>query len=572
MAEHHHNDPERISHTKATDLGHADPGEQEHTPAKPVKDKSPFMRGFMFWSFLILYSICCIALSVILVKVINGFNAAESTSPRYINGKLQLRVADITTLISAGLVVIKLLVTFWTLVAVWRCAYSLTHNLNVKLSKEQLSFMTRHKLPPWLNYPFGLPKGSGSWVISAILLLTFPQTFIAPLLSGAVNWNPVTVPEGLPVPVNSTNPFADSSNWYQYTISTYPDERNQVLKTAFGSVGLLWSDNSLVSANGTSLTGNGCRHIVSNNGLQAGSLQYNTTLPCIQFHDITWATSADQIPDSYTNTVFQLAKSIVDNSTALSHYNEPGHAVLFNPNIPWDPVEQNSFPAANSFTGTMALALVLAHSYNCNTSMGVNNFGNVMNTTAYPQYIDQWALGTCYIFANVTFTAGVTNSPVSKYLSPVVIEDQTPINKVVFQPSTWVQESFWLLPDLMTTVALANSTQIPTWHNLDLYAQSLIRQSYLGAWEAFHKTFDQVSEISYATPGEPRIQATVSYSRVFSWLAISLLTSVGGILLLGLTWGKGKPDVSDSVAVKVRKEEMNDAKKILHDLASLDFF
>jgi hypothetical protein len=90
MAKHHHHDPEKISHTETThpghaDPGHTDPGQQEHTRAKPVKKKSPFMRGFNFWSFLIAYTICCIALSVILAKVINGFNAAESTTPRYIN-------------------------------------------------------------------------------------------------------------------------------------------------------------------------------------------------------------------------------------------------------------------------------------------------------------------------------------------------------------------------------------------------------------------------------------------------------------------------------------------------------
>jgi len=100
----------------------------------------------------------------------------------------------------------------------------------------------------------------------------------------------------------------------------------------------------------------------------------------------------------------------------------------------------------------------------------------------------------------------------------------------------------------MTTVSQANSTQLATWYNLDLYAENLIRQSYLGAWEAFYQSFDQSVEISYATPGESRIQATVSYPRVFSWLVISLLTSLGGIFLLGLTWGEKEPDVLDSVA------------------------
>lgn len=108
-------DSVEISHPDTIDPGHTDPG-QEDAPTKPTKTRSQFMRGLSFWSFLIVYTICCIALSVILVKVINGFNAAESTTPRYINGKLQLRVADITTLISAGLVVIK-----YVLISILNC-------------------------------------------------------------------------------------------------------------------------------------------------------------------------------------------------------------------------------------------------------------------------------------------------------------------------------------------------------------------------------------------------------------------------------------------------------------------
>ena len=577
MSEHNHENSEKMYSSATTglshpDLGHTDLGKQKHTPAKRLKRKLRLGREFKLWSFLIAYTICCIALSVILATVVNKFNAVESTTPRYVNGKLQLRVADITTLISAGLVVIKLLVTSWTFVAVWRCAYDLTHNTDAGLSKEQLSFMTKHRLPPWLKHPFGLPTGLRSWVISTILLLMLLQNFIAPLLSGAVDWNSITISDGLPVPVNSSNILADSSIWYQYTAPpTYIDERSEVLKVALGTTALLWSDSSLVSANGTSLTGNGCRHMVNNNGLLAGSLQYNTILPCIKFHDVTWATSAEQIPDSYPSTAFQTTMSIVNDS--ISHYNNPGHAVLFDPKIPWDvnisTVPQTGLPVANSFSGSMALALVLAHTYDC-TKMGVNNFGNVMNTTAFPQYIYSWALGTCYVFANVTFTASVSNSSVSKYLSPNVIEDQTAIDEVVFQPSTWVQESFWLLPDLMTTISLANSTQIPTWYNLDLYVQALIRQSYLGAWAALHQTFDQGGgEISYAIPGEPRIQATVSYPRVFSWLAVSLLASVGGILLLRLTSGQKAPALPDDVAAEVREEEKKDAKAIMHDLADL---
>jgi hypothetical protein len=196
MAEHSGSDPEKISYTEITrpvanpgrsESGLTDSGKLETPHVEPAKKKSRFRRDFMFWSFLIAYSICCIALTVILAKVINGFNAADKTTPRFINGKLQLRVSDITTLISAGLVVIKLLVSSWTLVTVWRCAYELAHSSEGALSTEELSFLTKHKLPPWLIHPSRLPKAARGWIVSAILLLIFPQAFIAPLLSGAVD-------------------------------------------------------------------------------------------------------------------------------------------------------------------------------------------------------------------------------------------------------------------------------------------------------------------------------------------------------------------------------------------------
>ncbi|KAH8902621.1 hypothetical protein BR93DRAFT_987794 [Coniochaeta sp. PMI_546] len=159
---------------------------EEETPPNRSTTKSPSQEA-QFWSILLLYTIYCIALSVILTVVIDGFSAGDSSTPRYIDGKLQLRVSDITTLVSAGLVVIKLLLTFWTGVAVWGCAYELTHTLN---------------------------------------------------------WDPTTVPGTTTVLVNSTNPLAAASLWYQYVLLDYVDERSQVFKAATGLASLPWSIGS----------------------------------------------------------------------------------------------------------------------------------------------------------------------------------------------------------------------------------------------------------------------------------------------------------------------------------------
>jgi hypothetical protein len=44
-----------------------------------------------------------------------------------------------------------------------------------------------------MRSPFGRPRGRRSWAIVIILLCSIPQPFIAPLLSGAVNWDPSSV-------------------------------------------------------------------------------------------------------------------------------------------------------------------------------------------------------------------------------------------------------------------------------------------------------------------------------------------------------------------------------------------
>lgn len=547
--------------------------EQAHTessvhkpPPRKALQSSPLLFG---------HTAGCIALALVLVFAIDGYNAGDTSTPRYVNGKLLLHASDITTLVSAGLVIIKFFTTSWAMVATWRCAYELTHNSGTVLTPQQLSFMVKYKFPPWGRYPFSRPRGHNSWIIAVVLLFSLPQPFIAPLLSGAVNWNPSFVPGGTQVPVNSTDPEATSSYWYQYVDNSYAVKRTDILRTAAGIASIAWSDSSTLSQNGTSLTGNGCRHLVNDNGLPVNSSVTNFTVPCIKFNGISWAMSAAEIPDRVSQLATGDAWELSVLNDTLELYTNAGHALLFNANNLWDPSRYGTdLPTASLVSGSQSLGLIIANQYtkDC-TGLDVNNFGDV---DALPQYkYNYGSIGSCYIFANVTFTAGVSISNVSTYISSRVVEDQTPIDEVVLQPNRWVQESLWLLPDLMTMVSQMNSSLLPTWDNVDLYVENLIRQSYLAAWDSFHSNWDTDWTISLATPQQSRVQASVSHARVYSWLAISLLQTVGGgLLIFLLLLGHPKsdePDVDDSVVAAQRKEAKKDMKKLIDDLSDLGF-
>ena len=526
-----------------------DPGEKRQTKDKPLKA----------WTLLCAHIAGCLALSMALVFGVNGYNAIETSSPRYSGNKLRFRISDVTTLVSSALVIIKILLTMWSAIAWWRCAYILTHNGNASLDDSRVSFMVTNKLPPWIRWQFQKPKGWRSWAIAVVLLCILPQSFIAPILSGSVNWDPSFVASDKTIAVNSTWPNADFKRWYWYNNQGDFDKKLR-LRQAAGYAGLAWGNGVAVAANGSSLSGNGCRHVLQES-LPINSTLANAMIPCIKIHNISWTTVSDVPPP---------VSKLVDGSGPMSlvagspqSYYIPGVAVLFTPDFyHTDNQNTNTTPAPILFSGTKNFGLNVIREYD-----GLYPFGSDMNSTGHAVLTESYVFrfwGSGFIIGNISLTAGVTTSAVSKYISSRVVEGQTPLDDVIFEPNAWVNEALWMVPDLMTMIAVTNSSQLATWHNIDGYAENLIRQAYLAAWDMFHASFDMNAPIYTATLSESRLQATVSFARVFAWLGISLLTTLSGILLLLLALDNDTAGMEST-----RSEQM---KNVLDSLLALGFF
>jgi hypothetical protein len=85
------------------------------------------------------------------------------------------------TLISMGLVLVKLTVASCSALAISRCAFFC---LERGMTLSQFGSLISFKLPPQI-----FPHDRFGAAIILVLLGVIPQAFIAPLLSGAVNWN-----------------------------------------------------------------------------------------------------------------------------------------------------------------------------------------------------------------------------------------------------------------------------------------------------------------------------------------------------------------------------------------------
>ncbi|KAK6523107.1 hypothetical protein TWF694_006005 [Orbilia ellipsospora] len=533
------------------------------------------LRALSALLYLIAHPILCIALAFAVAFGIDGYEAIDGSVSRYADGKLRFHVNDITTFVSAGLVVVKLLVSSWSAIALWECVYILRKEFNdtatttndAKASDGpysekvgdnkaidtdgRLQFMISRRLPPWFKYPFKVPRGGQSWVILVVLLFILPQAFLAPLLSGSIDWAASFTLKDETRNLNSVSPIADFGKWYWYN-SPGDGIHDLLSKRAAGYAALAWANSIATAKNGTSITGNGCRHVTNDADLPVNSTLLNAIVPCIRINSISWAMSEEETTLDDRLLVEQPDKlSLVGNS--LSDYYISGAAAAFDANNL--NIYNINAPNPTIFSGTLSVGLLLDRQRTTTPLCMGQNATAFGPGDRYNQYYNlprgnSWDCA-CYLVGKISFTAGVTTSRLSTYVSPRIVEDQTPIDEVVFEPSPWVQPAIWALPDLMLLIPSLNASQFPTWDNLDLYTEGLVRQAYLAAWDALHDYFEEENNSYVAIPSEQTIRAKVSFTRVFAWLAVSLLMPLAGILMLALRGIVILPEEIEKVLTRV---------------------
>jgi len=458
--------------------------------------------------------------------------------------------SDITTMVTAGLVLLRIVSNSWAAMSAWRCAF-------IMLETDGLSLLQFQRTVSWrIPCTTRIRQSFRYSVVAVILVLMIPSNFMAPILSGAIGWRDVQAPVGTEHII--FRPRAPEQLWYWYL--HLASDRFRIAQRAAGYT-------NLALANKRDPNVNTCRYVSSDTGY----LPNNTTVkdirvPCIDIHDISW----DQDREEFV-TKFVDNPSIV----SLTDFNPPfssntgGDAMLFNSTL-W-----KSAPATDAgccavhirpatiFSGVKYIALVLTIQIrnNC-TRAEPNAFGDWEYMASIHNLYSKNLGGPelCIRIGTVNLTAGVYESPNSMIVAPGVIE-ATRDEKVEMKRDPWVEEALFLLPDVMTRVAVMNSSMLPTWEKIDDYVKHLIRHSYMGTWSILRQTFDTEGYNFTAGLQVPMLQATVSHSRVWVWFASQILLTVSGVLLVALQWSVTRPVVVDSAAVSL----MVDPSSVLNE-------
>lgn len=503
----------------------------QHTSNSPLTTKRSALAAARAWTILLVHGGSCLGLALSLALGLNGYEAGDASNPHYVEGKLLLRVSDITTLISVALVVIKVIIGMWSTMVLWAAGQYFATN---DAPSRTVLKMIRWKLPPWLLDPKNLSHNPRAWAISAALVAVLIQAFINPIITGSVNWNTAFHISSKAVSVSSVAPTASFSSWYWYNAQGAFDKR-AFLRSAAGYANLAWGDPSTVDDKGQSLVGNGCRHVVNDDGLPSESILADAILPCIDIKGIHWYRSMDEIDGNEWDLGGGSLTLVNDDPY---YYYRAGVTLVFDPKkLHTAPASTDKPPPATKFSGTMTVALMLYRRHYetdppCN-KLPNTEFGDI---GALP-YLVLPRLSTagdenCYLLGKIEFGAGVTRSRRATYVSPRVVADTTPIGEVSLETDPWVQEALWLLPDLLAMLAVMDVSLPPKLHNIDGFVAGIVRQAYLGAWDVLSRGFDEQGPQYSAFPAESRLLADVSFARVFVWLALSLLMTVSGIWVL----------------------------------------
>ncbi|KAH7019756.1 hypothetical protein EDB80DRAFT_820362 [Ilyonectria destructans] len=445
------------------------PGES-NVPENRVSTLRPKVNA---WSILLVHLGVCVAIALSIALAVHGYEALDdksATHASYVGGKLILRVGDVTMLISAALVVVKL-------------SRKRGRNYARKTGQMDDAMEATAMVPPTRRRT-DKPPPMGH--LSRALDHHSPNLHRAHPYRGCQLASKPVPATDVTVSVAAVDSRADFGGWkwYNYPFTTFGLDRKPYLRTAAGYASMVWSDPSNLSPNGTSLTGNGCRHVVpGNDALGQNATLLKAVVPCIQIHSIDWY-KADDDDVGLAEWVYvadSSSLSLVDDSP--STYYRDGVTVVFDTAVGWnDSQAWYSKPTPTVFSKTQ--------------------------------------------------TVGMMVERVAKQTR--VVEDQTPLEEVVFAENPRVQEAVRLLPDLTTMIAAMNSTLLPTFDNIDGYVELLMRQAYLAAWYMYHDSFDedQKGDVYLAIPSVSRQLADVSFARDFAWLAMCALMSVSGALLL----------------------------------------
>lgn len=447
--------------------------------------------------------------------------------------RFTLLQSDITTILSVLLALLRAFTTTWCSGLCWRAALILMEKSG--LSIQELRRLTTSGIPPVIATATRQRSGSKYMLgLATILLLLLPVPFGAPIITGSITWSPATLNYQAPG-------IKLSAAYWNYT---YAREHVQAItfptKDSFDSTQIVSpaasSFQSWGSSNETGVMG---RTLMDESyiTLPVNTTLNNITVPYFQVDKFEWIKNPEQslTPQQLgaidpANTTYWLNVSGTSNPLFnLWGYNAALlHDLYDPPRESWS--KTHTFPLA--FFAAMDIApggqaascqWDSTSTYNWTLTKNVPDVSFVQRRVGARVY--------CYVFANVTYTAGSATCSQCRLSSSSRVQSDTPL-QVEEDPST--QSVLLMMAQVAFTIREFQELAVlrqPKWDTLDQYITSQLQRTYSAIWTYLVQNNGQDAETGVSLPVSA-LRGIVDIKRVWGWFALQMVVTVTGIVLV----------------------------------------
>lgn len=422
--------------------------------------------------------------------------------------------SDVTTFISAALVIFRLVAAAWAGSLCWRSAFFLMGRPGLR--RQELHWM----IGLGIVTPLAYFRDALISIVGIIMLITFCAQATSPILTGSITW----IPSSRLVELRSDATVSalvvpDLKQWEEY--STYAPRREWTARQAAGLSNLAWGrdvEKGVMK-----------RVLPSTYGLSINSTVANVTLPYFSVTSLEWVADPMTLPESQRN----LGEII----SRLSTYGATRSLLLgagaLIPDFPWN----KTAPPATLGISQRRLLVMSTHWTFDNQATGCSS-----NTSTIFRNIPS-SIGTlqtnaeCYAFAWVQYSAGTGICKTCRVSSSSVVQNDTALTP---QQDLMTLEALRLMPDTSDILVQMNSSIPFSWEgSIDDYVIAVLGRSYSGAWAALtnHLGRHSVPLTSTFSPSVPSLRAQVHLERVYAWFGIQVLSTVCSLIFLSMQFG-----------------------------------
>jgi len=416
-----------------------------------------------------------------------------------------LRASDVTTLVSVALVLVRVAGQALILSMVWRCAMILLQHGGLSLG--QLDKMLSYRIPTSLSGKYSLP-------IAVALLMMLPSAYVAPVLSGSVNWQGLVIHDTFPAGFGS-RPGSEASDYWQ-RFRTDSNVRWEVTRKALAHASILWADIG-PSSREARAQDHRFRYIAKQESV-VGTIVEQAPMPYIKVESVAWdkvwAAGVEEILETNKSDKYFYTNSAIEGTWAV------GTSLLFQPEP--QPLPEQALPDGVLYaTKEWGIAVLVGNNgtyfartgkkdFNCK-DFGWYGWGYVDSDITL-QYKNTslacWAVGT------IKLTAGVRTARRGVYVTNRTVEAIEIEDDAGPRPDPWAEYTVFMLNDLNSQLSRVRST------------------SMVGGKVIFPELNEPGQQPLHTYIPSPLLQAKVAKLRVWLWLGLTMLLPSSWLVIL----------------------------------------